>query len=138
MHAATPSSSMRLRASRTPTSPANSRHRSRPSSARTPTRDLFKAWIGPRGLRDPASRTGTSAPAAATASSRRLPRQDAYGFRGVFHTVRENELIIQTFEYEGTPDEVSIDIIRFEELPGGRSRIVDHSVFPSASKCSRP
>ena len=26
---------------------------------------------------------------------------------------------------------MSIDIIRFEELPGGRSRIVDHSVFPS-------
>ena len=24
-----------------------------------------------------------------------------------------------------------MDIIRFEDLPGGRSRIVDHSVFPS-------
>ena len=29
------------------------------------------------------------------------------------------------------PDEVSIDIMRFESLPGGRSRLVDHSVFPS-------
>ena len=56
---------------------------------------------------------------------------NTYAFRGVFHTVRENELIIQTFEYEGRPDEVSIDIMRFEELPGGRSRLVDHSVFPS-------
>ena len=26
---------------------------------------------------------------------------------------------------------MSIDNIRFEELPGGRSRLVDHSVFPS-------
>jgi uncharacterized protein YndB with AHSA1/START domain len=52
-----------------------------------------------------------------------------YGFRGVFHTVRENELIIQTFEYEGWPDEVSVDCIRFEALPDGRTRLVDHSVF---------
>jgi uncharacterized protein YndB with AHSA1/START domain len=49
----------------------------------------------------------------------------------VFHTVRENDVIIQTFEWEGAPDGVSIDVIRFEELPGGRSRIVDHSVFPT-------
>ena len=47
----------------------------------------------------------------------------------MFHTVRENDVIIQTFEYEGAPDEVSLDIMRFEELPDGRSRIVDHSVF---------
>jgi uncharacterized protein YndB with AHSA1/START domain len=52
-----------------------------------------------------------------------------YAFRGVFHTVRENELIIQTFEFEGWPDEVSVDCIRFESLDGGRSRLVDHSVF---------
>jgi uncharacterized protein YndB with AHSA1/START domain len=45
--------------------------------------------------------------------------------------VRENELIIQTFEFEGWPDEVSIDVIRFETLEGGRSRIADRSVFSS-------
>ena len=44
-----------------------------------------------------------------------------------------NELIIQTFEYEGWPNEVSMDNIRFEELPDGRSRLVDHSVFPSVA-----
>ena len=55
-----------------------------------------------------------------------------YAFHGVFHTIRENELIIQTFEFEGWPDEVSMDTIRFESLPGGRSRLVDHSVFGSA------
>ncbi|WP_019180004.1 SRPBCC family protein [Microbacterium yannicii] len=54
-----------------------------------------------------------------------------YAFRGVFHTVRENELIVQTFEFEGWPDEVSMDTIRFEALEGGRSRLVDRSVFPS-------
>ena len=92
--------------------------------------DLFTQWIGPDAS-PPASPTGTSA----RGGGYRYEQDDAdgntYAFRGVFHTVRENELIIQTFEYEGTPDEVSLDIIRFEELPGGRSRIVDHSVFPS-------
>ncbi|MCP2635228.1 SRPBCC family protein [Microbacterium sp. HD4P20] len=59
------------------------------------------------------------------------PDGNVYAFRGVFHTVRENELIVQTFEFEGWPDEVSMDIIRFESLDGGRSRLVDHSVFPT-------
>jgi uncharacterized protein YndB with AHSA1/START domain len=92
--------------------------------------ELFATWIGPRGyetrLTDWDFRTG---------GSYRFEQDGddggTYGFRGVFHTVRANELIIQTFEYEGAPDEVSIDVIRFEELPGGRSRIVDHSVFAS-------
>ena len=60
------------------------------------------------------------------------PDGQTYAFRGVFHTVRENELIIQTFEFEGWPDQVSIDTMRFEALPGGRARLVGHSVFPSA------
>ena len=51
--------------------------------------DLFKIWIGPRGLRDPASRTGTSAPAAATASSRRWRRRDLRVPRRLPHGPRE-------------------------------------------------
>lgn len=56
---------------------------------------------------------------------------DEYAFRGAIHTARPGEMLIQTFEWEGAPDEVSLDIIRFEDLPGGRSRIVARSVFPS-------
>jgi len=54
-----------------------------------------------------------------------------YAFRGSIHTARPGELIIQTFEWEGAPDEVSLDIMRFEDLPGGRSRLVGRSLFPS-------
>lgn len=92
--------------------------------------ELFKIWIGPRGyetrLTEWDFRTG---------GGYRYEQDGAdgntYGFRGVFHTVRENDVIIQTFEYEGFPDAVSLDVLRFEELPGGRSRLVDHSVFPT-------
>jgi uncharacterized protein YndB with AHSA1/START domain len=93
-------------------------------------RDQFRAWIGPRALQTNIIewdfRTGGRYRYEQTD-----PEGNAYTFNGVFHTVRENELIIQTFEYEGAPDEVAIDTMRFEELPGGRSRLVDHSVFPS-------
>ena len=90
--------------------------------------DLFKIWIGPRSentvithwdFRSGGYRFEQTNP------------EGTFAFRGVFPTVIENELIIQTFEYEGWPHEVSLDKIRFEELPDGRSRIVDHSVFPT-------
>ena len=32
-----------------------------------------------------------------------------YAFNGVYHVVRENEFAIQTFEFEGFPDVVSIE-----------------------------
>ncbi len=54
-----------------------------------------------------------------------------YEFRGTFHTVRENEFAIQTFEFLGFPDVVSIESIRFEDLGNGRSRLVGHAVYPT-------
>ena len=93
-------------------------------------REQFREWIGPRALQTNIIewdfRTGGRYRYEQTD-----PEGNAYTFNGVFHTVRENELIIQTFEYEGAPDEVAVDTMRFEQLPGGRSRLVDHSVFPT-------
>ena len=36
-----------------------------------------------------------------------------FRFNGTFHTVRENEIIIQTFEFEGAPDMVNIEFMWF-------------------------
>jgi len=92
--------------------------------------DLFARWIGPRGLETKITawdfRTGGGYAFVQTDR-----KGGAFEFRGVFHTVRENELIVQTFEWLGAPDQVSLDAMRFEDLGGGRSRLVDHSVFPS-------
>ncbi|MGB6051343.1 MAG: SRPBCC domain-containing protein, partial [Rhodococcus sp. (in: high G+C Gram-positive bacteria)] len=49
---------------------------------------------------------------------------------GVFHVVRENEFAIQTFEFEGFPDSVSIESLTFVDL-NGRTRLEAHSVYPS-------
>jgi uncharacterized protein YndB with AHSA1/START domain len=52
-------------------------------------------------------------------------------FRGVFHTVEPNALIIQTFEWEGAPNSVALETHRFEDLGDGRTRLTTNSVFPS-------
>jgi hypothetical protein len=39
-------------------------------------------------------------------------------------------LIIQTFEFDGAPDQVCLESVRFEEVDG-RTRVTLHSVFPS-------
>jgi uncharacterized protein YndB with AHSA1/START domain len=61
----------------------------------------------------------------------RSPSGEEYAFNGVFHVVRENELAIQTFEWEGVPDVVSIEALKFEDLGGDRTRITIHSVYPN-------
>ena len=49
----------------------------------------------------------------------------------MFHTVRENEFAIQTFEFEGVPDIVSVESLRFVDLGDGRTRLEGHAVYPS-------
>lgn len=56
---------------------------------------------------------------------------EEYRFNGVFRAVRENEVAIQTFEYEEYPDVVSLDHLVFEDLGDRRTRLRGRSVFPS-------
>jgi uncharacterized protein YndB with AHSA1/START domain len=91
--------------------------------------DLVKQWLGPRehemDIESYDFRTG--------GRYRYLHRADGeeYAFNGVFHVVRENEFAIQTFEFEGYPDVVSIESMTFEALDNGRSRVRGHSTYPS-------
>jgi uncharacterized protein YndB with AHSA1/START domain len=52
-------------------------------------------------------------------------------FRGVFHTVEEDRLLVQTFEFSLAPNQVGIDTTLFEDLGGGRSRLTLHELYPS-------
>jgi uncharacterized protein YndB with AHSA1/START domain len=54
-----------------------------------------------------------------------------YGFHGSFHEVRPSELIVQTFTYEGFPDGVALERLVFEDLGGGRTRLVATSLVDS-------
>ena len=90
---------------------------------------LVRQWLGPRNLEMDIdswdARTGGS-----WAYTHIDPSRARYGFRGVFHDVAENKSITQTFEFDGYPGHVSLERVEFEDL-GGRTRIINHSVFQS-------
>ena len=52
-------------------------------------------------------------------------------FHGCFHEVRPNELIVQTFTYEGFPDGVALERLVLEDLGDGRTRLVATSLVDS-------
>lgn len=94
--------------------------------------DLYPQWIGPRGLT-----TTLEKYEAHNGGSWRFTQKDPngseYGFHGVFHEVLAPERIIQTFEFDGLPEKghVILETLRFEELPGGRTKLVGQSLFQS-------
>ena len=102
-----------------------------------PPAQVFRAWIDPELIPlwlGPATMTTNVIEYDATPGGRyRYIQRDEsgeYGFRGVFHAVVADERIVQTFQYDGWPDDVSLDTLTFEDL-GGRTRVHTHSVFPS-------
>lgn len=92
--------------------------------------DLVVQWLGPRGMTMQMGhydfRSGGSYSYLHTG-----PDGVPYEFSGAFHTVRENEFALQTFEFGGYPDVVSLEFMTFEDLGNGRTRLKGHSVYPS-------
>ncbi len=58
-----------------------------------------------------------------------------YAFHGVYHEVLAPERIIDTFEFEGLPEtgHVTLETMKLEALPGGRTKLIAQSVFQSVS-----
>jgi uncharacterized protein YndB with AHSA1/START domain len=54
-----------------------------------------------------------------------------YGFHGCFHEVRPDELIVQTFTFEGVPDGVALERLVLEGLGGDRTRLTATSLVDS-------
>jgi uncharacterized protein YndB with AHSA1/START domain len=90
--------------------------------------ELVVQWQGPNGMEARIDhfdcRTG--------GSYRYVHTQDGeeYGFHGCFHEVRPNEVIVQTFTYEGVPDGVALERLVLEDL-GGRTRLTATSLVDS-------
>jgi uncharacterized protein YndB with AHSA1/START domain len=90
---------------------------------------LVAQWLGPRELTIKVIEYDAR-PGGSYRYLHSAPDGAEYRFRGVFHTVTAAERIIQTFEYEGAPGEVSLDSVTFEDR-GGLSRLHERSVFSS-------
>lgn len=92
--------------------------------------DLIKQWLGPNGYEMDIEHYDFTT-GGGYRYVHRNPQGQEFAFNGVFHVVRENEFAIQTFEFDGYPDVVAIESLRFEDLGHGRTRLVAHSVYPS-------
>jgi uncharacterized protein YndB with AHSA1/START domain len=91
--------------------------------------DLVRQWLGPRDLE-----MTTHTYDCRTGGSYRYTHSRAgeeFHFYGSFHEVRENELIVQTFTWEGMPDSVTLDRVVFEDLGHGRTRLTATSMVES-------
>jgi uncharacterized protein YndB with AHSA1/START domain len=90
--------------------------------------DLFVRWVGPDTTKAEIdywdARTGGSWRYVAHHGD------DAYGFRGTFHEVRDGR-IVQTFTFEGMPDDVALETLSFEDLGNGRTRLTASSLCDS-------
>lgn len=90
---------------------------------------LLAQWLGPRDLEMTIDyfdcRTG--------GAYRYLHRRgdEEFGFHGSFHEVRPNEVIVQTFTFEGVPDGVALERAKFDALENGRTRLTVTSLVGS-------
>ena len=88
--------------------------------------ELFAQWNGPRSLETRIEhydcRTG--------GSYRYVMVRDGFeaAFHGCFHDVRPSELIVQTFTFEGFPDDVALEKHIFEDLGDGGTRLIATSL----------
>ncbi|HET8594683.1 MAG TPA: SRPBCC family protein [Intrasporangium sp.] len=89
--------------------------------------ELVRQWLGPNGYEMTIERwdfvTGGG-----YRYTHRNPEGMEFGFHGLFHTIRDDEFAIQTFEFEGAPDEVAIEFMTFEDLGNGRCRLRGRSI----------
>ena len=92
--------------------------------------ELVKQWLGPNGYEMQIERWDF-VPQGGYRYVHVDPQGEAYAFNGTFHSVRENEFAIQTFEYEGFPDVVAVEALTFEDLGNGRTRLRIHSTYPT-------
>ena len=95
--------------------------------------DLYEKWVGP----DDLTMTVEKMEARDGGSYRFLHERGGhvYAFHGVYHEVLAPERIIGTFEFDGLPEtgHVIMGTTKFEDLGGGRSRLVHQSVFQSVA-----
>jgi uncharacterized protein YndB with AHSA1/START domain len=95
---------------------------------------LYPKWIGPRGY---ATKLEKFEPKSGGSwrYTQKDPSGNTFSFHGVYHEVLAPERMIDTFEFEGLPEKghVSLETAKFDELPGGRTRLTIHAVYMSVA-----
>jgi uncharacterized protein YndB with AHSA1/START domain len=89
---------------------------------------LFAQWIGPVELDTEVVSWDARDGGEFRFVSRR--GEEEYAFRGCFHTIAADR-IVQTFTFEGQPDDVALETLRFVDLGDGRTRLETLSLVDS-------
>jgi uncharacterized protein YndB with AHSA1/START domain len=89
---------------------------------------LFVRWIGP----DEMDNTIDVWDVRDGGSWRYVARRDGaeFAFRGCFHRIG-TDTIVQTFTWEGMPEDVALETVRFVDLGDGRTRLEAQSLVDS-------
>ena len=95
---------------------------------------LIPQWWGPRYLSTEVD-TMDVRPGGQWRFINRDAEGNEYAFHGVYHEILAPERIIDTFEFEGLPEigHVTLETMKLEALPGGRTRLTTQSVFQSVA-----
>jgi len=96
--------------------------------------DLYIKWVGPKEMTMTIEKWECFEGGSYKFTHERDGRK--YAFFGVNHEIAAPERMIGTFEFDGLPERghVILGTTKFEDLPGGRSRIVHQSVFQSVGE----
>ena len=95
---------------------------------------LVSQWWGPRYLSTEVDKMEVR-PGGQWPFINRDAEGNEYAFHGVYHEIFAPERVIQTFEFEGLPEtgHVTLETIRFEALPGGKTQLSIQSVFQTVT-----
>ncbi len=90
--------------------------------------ELFVRWVGPDGM----STTIIDWDPTTGGRWRYVAERDGmqFGFHGCFHDVAADR-IVQTFTFDGQPDDVALETLWFEDLGDGRTRLHAQSLVDS-------
>ncbi len=92
--------------------------------------ELVAQWLGPRELETTIVEYDVRS-GGRYRYVQHAPGGGDFGFHGVFHSVEPGVRVIQTFEFEGAPGQVSLETATYEDLGNGRTRFHSHSIYPS-------
>jgi uncharacterized protein YndB with AHSA1/START domain len=95
--------------------------------------DIYAKWVGPHGMNMTIEHWDCREGGTYKYTHERDGHK--YAFFGCYHEVASPERFIGTFEFDGLPERghVIMGKTTFEELPGGRCRVVHQSVFFSVA-----
>jgi uncharacterized protein YndB with AHSA1/START domain len=96
--------------------------------------ELLPQWWGPRNLSTIVDKMDVR-PGGQWRFINRDAQGNEYAFHGVYHEILAPERVIDTFEFEGLPEtgHVTLETMKLEELPGGRTRLTTQSIFQSVA-----